>query len=299
MKQPLKLFSDFSERFDYNYTDFPVYIRQNYLSHYGFCATSHWHNDLEFILVKKGTMDYFINGRIVQLTEGNGIFVNSKRLHYGFSDTKEECVFFAVIISPSLFFEHSLITQKYFHEKFGALSQDYIHLDSSIDWQKGILNTLSSIYGLTHADDVNIIRLLSYITCVCADIGERLIPIDSVEKDDYNKNMIWKMTDYIHRNYDKKISLDSIAESGVVCRSKCCELFRNYLLQSPNVYLNRYRLTKSCELLRNTNMSISEIALSCGFQSSSYFTSVFCKKIGMIPKDFRKRSHKNTDKPSS
>jgi AraC-like DNA-binding protein len=294
MEQPIKTRSDFSERLDYNLPDFPIYVKQNYLSHYGFCAGSHWHSDLEFIFIKEGSMDFFINGKIVHLDEDNGIFINSKRLHYGFSENKRECAFYAVIISPSLFFEHSLLTKKYFYEKFNIYSQDYIYLNKEINWQKKILDTVSMIYHCANSNNINIVRLLSLATLICADIGDYLISENVIDEEDYQKNVVWKMADYIHRNYDKKISLDNIAEAGIVCRSKCCQLFKKHLLQSPNDYLVRYRLSKSCELLRNTNMSISEIAFSCGFQSSSYFTSVFSREISMVPKAFRIQSSKES-----
>ena len=293
MKQPIELSSDFSERLDYNLPDLPLYARQNFLSHYGYRAITHWHSDLEFILVVDGFMDYFINGEIIHLTSGNGVFINSQRLHYGFSESMSECIFYALIISPSLFFEHSLVTKKYFHEKFGAFSQNYIALNKEIDWQNKILNMIPAINEQIKESKPNILRLLSLSAGICAEIGEFLISTQIDVEDDYHKNVVWKMTDYIHRNYDKKISLDNIAKIGEVCRSKCCQLFKKYLRQSPNRYIIRYRLSKSCELLRNTDMSISEIALCCGFQDSSYFTAVFSKEIGTIPKKFRKKSRED------
>lgn len=81
------------------------------------------------------------------------------------------------------------------------------------------------------------------------------------------------MTGFIGQNYDSKITLDDIAASGSVCRSKCCRLFNEYVGQSPNAYLTRYRINKSLEMLRETNMSVIEVSLACGFQSPSYFAT--------------------------
>ncbi|UKS27981.1 helix-turn-helix transcriptional regulator [Paenibacillus sp. HWE-109] len=66
-------------------------------------------------------------------------------------------------------------------------------------------------------------------------------------------------------------------------------MFNKYVGQTPNTYLTRYRIQKSCEMLKETKRSISEIALACGFQSSSYFTSIFRKQLGLVPQDYRKQ----------
>ncbi len=63
-----------------------------------------------------------------------------------------------------------------------------------------------------------------------------------------------------------------------------------YFSQSPNLYLNQYRLTKSAELLRETTMSITEIALSTGFSGASYYAETFRKWAGISPGEFRKNS---------
>jgi hypothetical protein len=56
--------------------------------------------DLEFTRVLKGHMMYFVNGEIVRVDEGEAIFINSRALHYGFSDDGEECDFYCALIHP-------------------------------------------------------------------------------------------------------------------------------------------------------------------------------------------------------
>src|SRR5690242_5481341 len=103
MNTALEVFSDLSERLNYNLPDFPLYVRKGRLGHFDrYAAACHWHTDLEFILVLDGAMEYYVNGQIVQLARDCGIFVNSKRLHYGFSSDKTDCTFIVVAVHPSL-----------------------------------------------------------------------------------------------------------------------------------------------------------------------------------------------------
>ncbi|MBU5478254.1 helix-turn-helix transcriptional regulator [Eubacterium sp. MSJ-13] len=53
------------------------------------------------------------------------------------------------------------------------------------------------------------------------------------------------------------------------------------------LYVNHYRLEKSIFLLRNTTISITEIAYACGFSNTSYFCEIFHKYYNTTPKKFR------------
>lgn len=67
-------------------------MREALLSQYPeYRAPSHWHDDIEFICVLLGGMKYNVNGEIVNLKKGEGIFVNSGQMHSGFSDNGQEC----------------------------------------------------------------------------------------------------------------------------------------------------------------------------------------------------------------
>ncbi|MFQ7041188.1 MAG: helix-turn-helix transcriptional regulator, partial [Barnesiella sp.] len=52
-------------------------------------------------------------------------------------------------------------------------------------------------------------------------------------------------------------------------------------------YIQELRIMHSKELLANTMMNIKEIALDCGFETSQYFCTVFRKKIGSTPAEYR------------
>ncbi|MEY8355651.1 AraC family transcriptional regulator [Lachnospiraceae bacterium 54-53] len=289
MGAPIEVFSDMSERLYYNLPDFPLYIYKDKLIRYGYAAACHWHPDLEFILVLEGEMDFFVNGNTEYLCAGNGIFVNSKRLHYGFSTDKTDCTFIVVVIHPSLLYENSQTVKVYLEEKFGTAADDFILLDSRIGWQQNVLLLLSKIYEEMKGDIRNPLHLLAQAVFLCASMGDHIQQTAGGGTDTQWKTVIWNMTGFIHRNYDEKISVDDIAASGMVCRSKCCELFHEYVGQTPNTYLMNYRIIKSCELLRETKRTISEIAASCGFQSAGYFSRVFRKETGLTPRDFRRK----------
>ncbi|MEC0093906.1 AraC family transcriptional regulator [Paenibacillus macquariensis] len=297
MRTELEVFSDLSERLDYNLPNFQLYVRKGPLHQFDrYAAACHWHPDLEFILVLDGSMNFFVNGNTVHIDEGKGIFVNSKRLHYAYSPDMTDCSFIVVAIHPSLIGRDTWEGKEYWEEKFGPNSEDYLLLTDQLQWQREVLQALNQIYNEMHSTARNPFRLLSQAMAICAYMGDHLKEISGHLANDQLSATIWKMTGFIHQHYENKIMLDDIAAAGSVCRSRCCELLGHYVGQSPNSYLIRYRIQKSCEMLQETDRTISEIASSSGFQSASYFSYAFRKEIGVVPQAYRKKHRFYSDK---
>ena len=95
------------------------------------------------------------------------------------------------------------------------------------------------------------------------------------------------MVSFIYQHYPEKISLTDIAAAGHVGRSKCCQIFKHYMQQSPVDFLNTYRLKISCRFLCTTQKSITEIAILCGFNHLSYFSKYFMECYGCTPREYR------------
>lgn len=290
MTKILDVYSDLSEKLNYNLPDFPLYVRRGALRQFDrFAAECHWHLDLEFLLVLEGSLDYFVNGRIVQVDAGRAIFVNSKRLHYGFSETKRDSTYIVVVIHPALLGEGTHRGRAYWQEKFGASTADYMVLASESPWQCDAIALMSRLYDEMHSTAPNPLRLLSQAATLCAAVGDHIQQGAGDRVDGPAWMTVRAMTGYIHRHYDDRITLADIAAAGAVSRSKCCKLFGRYVGQTPNQYLTRYRIQKGCEMLRETQRSIGEIAGTCGFRTGSYFAYSFRREMGVIPLDYRRQ----------
>lgn len=293
MDSPLNVLSDLSERLYYNLPTLPLYAKKDELSRYGYEALCHWHPDLEFIYIVDGTMDYFVNGEIVCLQQGQGIFVNSRRLHYGFSKEKNDCTFIAVVIHPALFSNTFDKAELFTEQKFGCNNVDYVILYPDVLWHKRIMECIGQIHREINIVPLNPLRLLAKAISICADMGDHIETAKVSEKDSVIQMSFLRMTEYIHNNYQKKLTLDKIANAGAVCRSKSCRLFQQYVRMTPNTYLTKYRLARSVELLRDTEISVTEISSLCGFQSTSYYISLFKHETGQTPLHYRHVSRIN------
>ncbi|MEG1742236.1 MAG: helix-turn-helix transcriptional regulator, partial [Acetivibrio sp.] len=94
----------------------------------------------------------------------------------------------------------------------------------------------------------------------------------------------------VSKNYNKKINLTWVAQKIHVNASYLSTLFKKEMGISFTNYLCQLRLEHSEELLRDTNLSVTDIALCVGFEGQSYFTKMFKVRNGITPGQYRKKS---------
>lgn len=290
----IEIMQDSSEIVSYDRIGIPLYIRTSELSEFtGMQVACHWHEDLEWIHIIEGTLRYHVNDNELLLDKGDSLMVNSKQMHYGFSNMGQHCLFSCTLFSPSLLGNNARLQQQYVDPIITNQSLPYLLFSSQDNLGKQIGHYLCKIQQLK-ADhpDTHEFRVLQTILTLWNLLLEHyndLMPIPNAqEKEDLHSQKA--MVSYLYLHYSDKITLDEIASAGHVSRSKCCQIFKHYLKQSPIDFLNAYRLQVSCQLLRNTQHSITEIALSCGFHYLSYYSKLFLETYGITPREYRKKT---------
>lgn len=98
---------------------------------------------------------------------------------------------------------------------------------------------------------------------------------------------VQKGVEFISSNYSYAITVEDIAAYVGVSRSQLFRSFQTVLGQSPKEYLTDFRMKQACYLLEHSNLSVTAIANSLGFDSSLYFSRTFHKQKGVSPKMFR------------
>ena len=290
MNHLLHLKEDLSEQVRYDYAEYPIYIRRALLSAYpNYMAPSHWHDAVEFIVVLSGEMQYNVNGKIIHLQSGEGIFVNARQMHFGFSDTHMECDFICVLLHPVLLCNSVSIEQTYIKPLMKNQHIPYLKMTKEENWHNSILQDIRQIYVQRNSMAAPL-KVQSFFASAWATIFENTSNLNNMERMPNNSlTVIKNMIGFIQQNYREKILLADIAKSGAVGQSKCCKLFSEYLGQTPIHYLMVYRLDKSIELLQNTDLTISEIAFEVGFGGASYYAESFRKWMGQSPTKYKSK----------
>lgn len=246
----------------------------------------HWHEELEIVYLKSGTMSLQVPGKIYHLIEGDGCAVNSNILHSAI--TEPACELHSLVFSPRLVAgdENSVFANKYITPLTNCASFDVCLLDTAS--LPGLMKAFEALlrggagYEFTVREELSAICLSLYIKF------EQVIYAKYTEpgKDSIR---IRKMMDYIHKHYSEDIGLSGIAGEAGVGERECLRCFQKTIQISPIQYLLKYRVTQGASmLLRDKDTSISEISGQCGFDSPGNFAQVFKRFYGCSPREYRK-----------
>lgn len=283
---------DLSESFAYSQEDIPILFEQGYMSQYpGYAFMSHWHEDLEWVLVDSGVLHYTVNGTEAVIEAGDGIFVNTRQLHAGFVPDKQEAACRAILFHPSL-----LAGNRYLEQKFllpvlydAMLSYRVLHRADPIEGE--LLCCCDQLFAAR--DGVG--RELCWMGRLYDILHGlyRLRDPDNVSHEHQQQlQTIKDMVAFIGDHYKENITLQDISEAGSVSKTGCCVLFREYIRTSPIAYLNRCRLEQGAALLAGSDLSVTQIAYSVGFSGASYFAEMFRQQYGLSPREYRQQKRK-------
>ena len=299
-----KIMQDASEIVRYDEVGIPLSIREGLLSAYpNHRALCHWHEDIEWVYIRSGQMNYYMNGKRVLLNTGEALMVNSRQMHYGYSENGQDCDFIRILCHPKIFITNSVLYQSYIAPVLSNPSLEYLHLKPEFPEDAEALQLLPEILRIKKehpaAYEIEAAALLSLLWCRLLR-SHPMMPNEAAAKPKEPDLLVQRdMVSYIYSHYSESINLDEIAAAGKVCRNKCCQIFRSYLNQSPIDFLNHYRLEVSCHLLNNTKLSIAEICTACGFNHQSYYSKIFLRTYSCSPRDFRKRTEEKTSAEAS
>ncbi|MFC7681606.1 response regulator [Paenibacillus sp. GCM10028914] len=138
-----------------------------------------------------------------------------------------------------------------------------------------VKNTLSRIMGSGSIDDL--------ILAVKEGVGRLIDSLNS----DIKSPVIQQTLNYIHESYDEDLSLKVLAAQFHIHPVYLGHLFNKETGESFTEYINRYRIEKAKELLRNTPLKVQEIAREVGYWETGYFYKQFKKYVGLSPRDFK------------
>jgi YesN/AraC family two-component response regulator len=101
------------------------------------------------------------------------------------------------------------------------------------------------------------------------------------------KNHIANILDYIHQNYHQDIDINTLAEYVGLSYSHVRKIFYDETGENIVNYINNLRINEAKQMLRQSNLSINEIAANLGYNNRQSFTRFFKKYEGITPGDYR------------
>ena len=129
---------------------------------------------------------------------------------------------------------------------------------------------------------VALAELMLFITR-CKNYEENVI-----KEIDVNNRIMQEVATYIYNHYSERLILEDVAKKFNLSRSYLSKKFKSVTGFGFKEYIINVRIQHACELLLNTNKSITDIAFECGFNDSNYFGDAFRRTKVISPNKYRK-----------
>lgn len=121
-------------------------------------------------------------------------------------------------------------------------------------------------------------------------VGEILQKLTLRADYDAGTEVMQKLLTYCATHFaDENISTKSVAQALFISQSYITKIFSQKLGYGFREYINTLRLSEAKNLLKNTDLKITEIMLQCGFKNQSSFNRVFMEDCGVTPRTFREQ----------
>lgn len=271
-------------------TPFPISVVKRYYKKNDQLFEKHMHNNqLQFFYFKKGQSVIYCGRNHYSVTSEDVIFINNNENHDN-ERLSESVEFFIIKIDLNLL---DLCTITACNEKYILpIRQNMILFHNRIE-SENIKETLKCM--ITECEEKTNgyeLKLLSLLYLVISELFEsqvaRSLSKRNAEQLGKSRVGFQRVLEYIENNYESEIKLSYVAKLAEMSKGYFCTCFRQMTGKSFTDYINLFRIEKAAILLKQNKSSITDIALSVGFEDMSYFCRIFKKYMGQSPSSYRR-----------
>ena len=248
----------------------------------------HWHDELEIIYVKSGFLTVNISGENYIGKPGDAFVVSPGNLHFMGSQTGNVDYFtFLFPLKYIAFRTDDMLDDKLIE----PLNSGHLMISPEIkDTVKEQCEQLAGVYAAEiDESESKITGQIKKKIILLQFIHELWKKGFIVENDTTGRNTVEKeMVSYIQQNYTGKILLREFGEQFHLSEKYISRYFKEHFHITLSQYVTYLRLEHAKQMLQETDISVTEVAMQSGYQNISYFIRSFKKTYGVSPLKYRK-----------
>ncbi|HFK5508554.1 AraC family transcriptional regulator [Elizabethkingia anophelis] len=253
----------------------------------------HYHPEFELVYVKAGNGIRHVGKHISDFTGSDLILIGSNVPHlnfdYGIETNYDQTViqlkedFVANMIENTPEFEQIklLLQRAYLGLSFyGETKKEVVEKIKELDLKKGI-NRIGSLFSI-----IEILQILA----ISVEVEELNTQDTRLKLFFHDKIRMGTIYNYIHENYHERPNVNDIAQKVHLSTAAFCRYFKKQTGITFTEFVNRYRISQAKTFLLKED-TIAEVCYKVGFESLSYFSTLFKNIVGETPTVFKKRYH--------
>ena len=241
----------------------------------------HYHNSFELYYLVKGTRNYVINDEYYSLIKGDMVLIKPGILHKASGGAYDR-----ILINFTPNYLNTYFSQKSISVLLKCFDKEFFTIP--FEHRNKIVSLIEKISVLLEEDkeELTFIYITELLNLICG-ITEKLS--QGEEKRMGDESLIEKILHYINKSYADIENISQISDKVFITKNYLCKIFKDATNTSVVEYLNRVKIKKACSLLEESQKSILEISLLCGYNSSVYFCKTFKKLMSITPTEYRKK----------
>lgn len=246
---------------------------------------AHNHSTLEILRIKKGTMQFRLDGVSHDLKPGFVVICNPFSIHGGMCDTDGvEYESYFISLSKMIPYPNSKMEQCVNALLSGSAMLDSIY--SPDDPETSVLTALlidleDALSGNTLIQECQVLTTsLSFLGLLFSNHFRQQ---DHPPRQKRDISFLQTVSQYLAEHYPEDISSASASRYLHMEHTAFCHKFRNQFGNSFSRYLCRYRILRAAYRFQNESMPISQIAEAVGFSDYCYFSKSFKSVVGLSP----------------
>ena len=266
--------------------DFPLslyhFIRKNKIT------PSHWHPEIELLYVVGGEIMIYVSEERLLLKPGDICFVSPGEIH-GFDVPDVGVEYYVAVFVPTLF----QYKEKHFLEQdfMKPLTEGKLYLPRLVQSDHKEYSRIHDIvHHLFEQEESSKAMIYADLTMLFCEMMERSLFITRENAVGYRySDAIKRCIRYMQSNYHNKVTLSEVADEVHMSPNYLCSYFKKYTGITIFNQLHLIRVRAAEQMLSESEESIVNVAVACGFENVSFFIRKFKEVTGETPSVYRKR----------
>ncbi|MBQ8850265.1 MAG: helix-turn-helix transcriptional regulator [Clostridia bacterium] len=241
----------------------------------------HWHDYYEIIFYRYCDGVCVLNGEEYSLGGESLFFMTPKDVHAIYANKTEKSYSIVISFSPD-------IIDKRLIEKASSSPRVMHNLTATL---KELVNRLEVVYSSKRKQSHSRLMIEFMLNAILVEVLEKGL---AVESEQHNLNpSIEKAILYIMTDVSRDITLEEIAEFCHLSPPYFSTLFHKETGKTLRRYINEARIEKAKHLLAETDKSVLEVSMQCGYNTVTHFIKIFKSIKNVTPSEYRE-THKIT-----
>lgn len=252
----------------------------------GVFAASHWHSAAELILVIRGGYRVLVNGISYVLKEGEALLIPPRQIHTTICPPLPQVSLLVLKFDLSLLhFTGETEEESLFLEPLAAGCQGLCFSKEQTE-ESGCrekLQRISEELESSQPGRAYAVRLLTAQTILELFRLSKPVRPGSEPEEGRIARQFYPVFDYLEKNFAEPITPADLLPICGLSYSRFAVRFKQLAGCSLTEYLNRYRILRAQQLLRESEIPVAQAAEQCGFLDPCYFDRLFRKYVGISP----------------